>query len=90
MAGTRMRYGQVTTVFRFGGAGVWSPLDGLQFAIHPEETARTEITQDAIVIFVLDESGMWAERVTPMDWERLPSEVAKALHQLNPQSVPQT
>lgn len=77
-----MHYGQVTTIFRFGGAGVWSPRDGRQFAIHPEEAANTEITQDAIVVFVLDESGTWAKSVTPVDWERLPTDVARALHQL--------
>ena len=85
-----MRYGQVTTIFRFGGAGVWSPLDERQFAVHPEEVGRGEITHDAIVGFVLDESGTWAERVTRVDWERLPNDVAQALYRLNRGSSNQT
>jgi hypothetical protein len=65
-------------------------LDERQFAVHPEEVSRAEITQDAIVSFVLDESGTWAERVTRVDWEQIPNDVAHALHRLNREPSNQT
>jgi hypothetical protein len=77
-----VHYGQITQVYRFGGADVFEPLEGIRYPVDLERSKVNDVAFGAIVRFDLfgETPHAVVDAVIPLD--EAPSEVRTALSDL--------
>jgi hypothetical protein len=74
-----VRYGQITQVYRFGGADAFEPLEGMRYPVDLERYKVDDVAFGAVVRFDLfgETPHAVVDAVIPLD--ETPSEVRTAL-----------
>jgi len=74
-----MRYGQITTVYSYGGADIWDLLQETAYPLSLDAEAAQELAIGTLFTFEVDPNSGWAEPRAYLNREDLPEHVRAAL-----------
>lgn len=81
------RYGQITTVYEFGGADVWDLLEHTAYPLHLEGADAHNVVLGMLVTFDIEPEQGWAEPHALVQPEQLPDNVRAALQMPVPADI---
>jgi hypothetical protein len=83
------RYGQITTVYDFGGADIWDLREGAAYPLSLTGPAERGASLGTLFVFEVDPESGWAAPTDTLAESELPDDVRRALSTPTPADLVQ-